>query len=55
LLSDPGIWIILFSGRAANGDLLEEARKQGHGFESLPKPIRPEALIQLVRRTSRQA
>src|SRR5580704_9201699 len=40
-----GCKVILFSGQAATVDLLEQARQQGHGFEILAKPIRPERLI----------
>ena len=46
----PRCKVILFSGQAATVDLLEKARKQGHHFEILAKPIRPEALVQVVRK-----
>lgn len=46
----PECKIILFSGQAATVDLLKKAREQGHDFEILAKPIRPEALISMVRR-----
>jgi CheY-like chemotaxis protein len=45
----PNCKIILFSGQAATVDLLEQARKQGHRFEILAKPIRPEHLISVIR------
>jgi len=48
----PGCKVILFSGQAATVDLLEQAREQGHGFEILAKPIRPEKLISVIRENS---
>jgi len=51
----PRCKIFLFSGQAATVDLLERARKQGHPFEILAKPIRPEALVRLVRNASGQS
>jgi CheY-like chemotaxis protein len=48
----PGCKIILFSGQAATVDLLEKAREQGHRFEILAKPIRPEQLISIIRAAS---
>lgn len=47
----PKCRVILFSGQAATLDLLRQARNQGHEFEILAKPIRPEALISIIRRT----
>ncbi len=47
--SHPGTRIICFSGHAATSDLLERARAEGHDFEFLPKPIRPERLISAIR------
>jgi CheY-like chemotaxis protein len=46
----PSCRIILFSGQAATVDLLEKAREQGHRFDILAKPIKPEHLIQLIRK-----
>jgi CheY-like chemotaxis protein len=48
----PDCKIILFSGQAATVDLLEKAREQGHHFEILAKPIRPEQLISVIRASS---
>lgn len=48
----PGCKIFLFSGQAATVDLLDKARKQGHGFEILAKPIRPEIVVELVRQAA---
>ncbi len=49
----PNCRIILFSGQAATIDLLEKARRQGHHFQILAKPIRPEQLISVIRGSSR--
>jgi CheY-like chemotaxis protein len=46
----PGIRVICFSGHAASSQLLNEAHAQGHQFEFLSKPIRPEALIKVIRK-----
>ena len=48
----PACKVILFSGQAATVDLLENARRQGHRFEVLAKPVSPERLISVVRATS---
>lgn len=41
----PNCRILLFSGQAATGDLLEKARAQGHEFEILAKPIHYQDLL----------
>jgi CheY-like chemotaxis protein len=41
----PTCKILLFSGQAATADLLERARKQGHDFEILAKPVHPQDLL----------
>lgn len=41
----PACKILLFSGQAATADLLETARKQGHEFEILAKPVHPQDLL----------
>ena len=41
----PGCRVLLFSGMAASTDLLKEARRQGHDFEVLAKPIHPDDLL----------
>jgi CheY-like chemotaxis protein len=41
----PKTKILLFSGQAATADLLEDARKQGHEFEILAKPVHPQDLL----------
>jgi CheY-like chemotaxis protein len=45
----PSCKIILFSGQAATGNLLEEARRSGHVFEILAKPIKPDYLVSVIR------
>ena len=45
----PSCKIILFSGQAATVNLLEDARKSGHIFEILAKPIKPDYLISVIR------
>jgi CheY-like chemotaxis protein len=45
----PQCKIILFSGQAATVDLLQHAREDGHRFEILAKPIKPEHLILVIR------
>lgn len=51
----PKCRIILFSGQAATLDLLKEARERGHEFEILAKPIKPEALLTIIRRDDRRS
>jgi CheY-like chemotaxis protein len=41
--------IVLISGRAATGDLLEVANRQGYDFEVLAKPVHPADLIQRLK------
>jgi len=45
----PSCKILLFSGQAATADLLEDARKRGHEFEILAKPVHPQDLLQKLR------
>lgn len=41
----PQCRVLLFSGKAATVDLLEDARMQGHDFELLAKPVHPADLL----------
>ena len=41
----PQCKVLLFSGMAATADLLEDARRQGHDFEVLAKPVHPADLL----------
>jgi CheY-like chemotaxis protein len=45
----PDCRLILFSGQAATVDLLAKARQQGHRFDILAKPIKPDQLIAVIR------
>jgi CheY-like chemotaxis protein len=44
----PNCQILLFSGQASTGELLESARADGHHWEILAKPIDPEELLAKV-------
>ena len=44
----PTCKILLFSGQAATVDLLEEARRQGHDFTTLTKPVHPTDLLKRI-------
>jgi DNA-binding response OmpR family regulator len=41
----PACTILLFSGQAATFDLLATARRRGHDFELLSKPVHPRDLL----------
>jgi CheY-like chemotaxis protein len=41
----PACKILLFSGQAATADLLQEARRSGHDFDILSKPVHPDELL----------
>jgi CheY-like chemotaxis protein len=41
----PGCKIVLFAGHAATAGLLEEARRNGHEFDTLEKAIHPSILL----------
>ena len=45
----PSCRIILFSGQAATVDQLETAHAQGHDFQIIAKPIKPELLLAVIR------
>lgn len=44
----PDCRVVLLSGLASVGDLTNEVRQQGLGFEILRKPIPPEELLQTL-------
>jgi DNA-binding response OmpR family regulator len=44
----PECKILLFSGLASTPDLLATARRAGHFFTLLKKPVAPEALVAMV-------
>lgn len=45
----PACKVLLFSGQAATADLLDVARKNGHSFELLSKPVHPTDLLAAIR------
>jgi len=45
----PNCKVLLFSGQAETNDLLSAARKQGHNFPLVAKPIHPADLILRIR------
>jgi len=45
----PDTEIVLFSGQAASGSMIDRACAEGYTFKVLPKPIRPDLLLQLIR------
>jgi DNA-binding response OmpR family regulator len=45
----PQCRILLFSGMAATSDLMESARKNGHYFNLLTKPVHPKDLLDAIR------
>ena len=51
-LSYPECKVLLFSGQAGTADLLEKARRSGHDFELLAKPVHP---ADLLRKLTEQA
>jgi CheY-like chemotaxis protein len=44
----PRCKVLLFSGQAATVDLLETARKAGHNFTTLTKPIHPTDMLRRI-------
>ena len=46
--SYPHIHFLLFSGQPGTGGLLEEAKKKGHLFEILAKPLHPTFMLAMV-------
>jgi CheY-like chemotaxis protein len=46
--SYPDIHFLLFSGQPGTGGLLEEAKRKGHLFEILAKPLHPSFMLATV-------
>lgn len=46
--SIPACKILLFSGQAATVDLLEHARRLGHDFTTLTKPVHPTDMLRRI-------
>lgn len=49
--ANPGCQVLLFSGNSFKEDLVETARRDGHDFEILAKPVHP---IDLLKRLNAQ-
>jgi len=45
----PKCKILLFSGQAATAALLDDARRRGHEFEVLAKPVHPTDLLAKIK------
>jgi CheY-like chemotaxis protein len=45
----PECKVLLFSGQAETADLLGAARKEGHDFTLLQKPVHPSAMLAKIR------
>lgn len=48
LQRNPDCKVLLFSGKAATNNLLEQAREQGHRFTLLTKPVHLTDLLQAI-------
>jgi DNA-binding response OmpR family regulator len=46
--SIPTLKILLFSGQASTVDLLEQARRSGHHFTALTKPVHPTDMLKRI-------
>jgi CheY-like chemotaxis protein len=46
--SIPNLRVLLFSGQASTVDLLEKARRSGHNFTALTKPIHPTDMLKRI-------
>jgi CheY-like chemotaxis protein len=46
--SNPDLKVLLFSGQAATVDLLEQARRDGHHFTALTKPVHPTDMLKRI-------
>jgi DNA-binding NtrC family response regulator len=44
----PNLKVLLFSGQASTVDLLEEARRDGHHFTALTKPVHPTDMLKRI-------
>ena len=46
--SMPDLKVLLFSGQASTVDLLEKARRSGHHFTALTKPVHPTDMLKRI-------
>jgi DNA-binding response OmpR family regulator len=44
----PGLKVLLFSGQASTVDLLQKARRGGHHFTALTKPVHPTDMLKRI-------
>jgi CheY-like chemotaxis protein len=44
----PSCKILLFSGQPATADLLLQAKKAGHSFEVMAKPVHPSVILEQI-------
>jgi DNA-binding response OmpR family regulator len=44
----PSCRITLFSGQSSSNDLLDQARRDGHALDIIPKPVHPSELLSLL-------
>jgi len=51
----PECKILLFSGQASTRDLLEDARRRGHDFQLLQKPIHPSEMLKSIKALSEES
>jgi DNA-binding NtrC family response regulator len=45
----PECMVLLYSGQIHTAVLMEQAKKQGHEFEILAKPVQPEQILEKLR------
>lgn len=45
----PDCRVLLYSGQIDTADLLEQAKKEGHEFEILLKPVQPDRILEKLR------
>ncbi len=51
----PECMVLLYSGQIRTSDLLARAKKEGHEFEILTKPVHPEEILKRLRTLPAQA
>jgi CheY-like chemotaxis protein len=45
----PECMVLLYSGQIHTADLMEQAKKEGHQFEILAKPVQPAQILEKLR------
>jgi CheY-like chemotaxis protein len=51
----PDCKVLLFSGQAFTQDLLQDARRRGHDFQLLVKPVQPSAMLKCIEALSTES